>query len=84
MYTAVINNHTCMPKLTKSSSILVVGAGAWGTSTALALGRAGYTSVVVIDPYPVPSPLSAATDISKLVDGGDSNLSTGTLTDIIA
>lgn len=59
-----------MPELTKNSSVIVIGGGAWGTSVALALGRAGYSSVTVVDPHPVPSPLSAATDVNKIVDGG--------------
>ena len=50
--------------------MLIIGGGAWGTSTALALARAGYSSVTVVDPQPVPSLLSAATDVNKIVDGG--------------
>ncbi|WWC95608.1 hypothetical protein V866_002473 [Kwoniella sp. B9012] len=59
-----------MPKndsLTKETSILVVGAGVFGLSTALHLSRAGYKEITVIDPHPVPSPLSAATDINKII-----------------
>ena len=52
----------------KSSSILIVGAGTWGCSTALHLARRGYTNVTVLDPYPVPSPISAGNDINKILD----------------
>jgi glycine/D-amino acid oxidase-like deaminating enzyme len=54
------------------TSILVVGGGAWGTSTALELARRGYSDVTVIDPFPVPSPISAGTDNNKIMSGGES------------
>ncbi|KAF7594423.1 hypothetical protein BBP40_009243 [Aspergillus hancockii] len=56
--------------VTKSSSILVIGAGTWGASTALHLGRRGYTNVSVLDPYPVPSPISAGNDVNKIISSG--------------
>lgn len=49
-------------------SVLIVGAGTWGTSTALHLARRGYTSVTVLDEFPVPSPISAGNDINKILD----------------
>ncbi|ETN44119.1 uncharacterized protein HMPREF1541_10669 [Cyphellophora europaea CBS 101466] len=49
-------------------SVLVVGAGTWGTSTALHLARRGYSSVTVLDRYPVPSPISAGNDVNKIID----------------
>ena len=52
----------------KTSSILIVGAGTWGCSTALHLARRGYSNVTVLDPYPVPSPISAGNDINKILD----------------
>lgn len=55
----------------KDSSILIVGAGTWGTSTALHLLRRGYTNVSLIDPYPVPSPISAGNDVNKIVEQGN-------------
>jgi sarcosine oxidase/L-pipecolate oxidase len=55
----------------KSSSILIVGAGTWGVSTALHLLRRGYTNVVLVDPYPVPSPISAGNDVNKIVEQGN-------------
>ncbi|ROV94100.1 hypothetical protein VMCG_08220 [Cytospora schulzeri] len=56
--------------LSHSSSVLVVGAGTWGCSTALHLARRGYTNITVLDPYPVPSPISAGTDVNKIVELG--------------
>lgn len=47
-------------------SVLVVGAGVFGLSSALALRARGF-SVTVVDPGPVPHPLAASTDISKAV-----------------
>lgn len=54
----------------KSSPLLIVGAGTWGTSTALHLARRGYTNVTVLDPYPVPSAISAGNDVNKIISSG--------------
>ncbi|KAL4937881.1 hypothetical protein BDV06DRAFT_232279 [Aspergillus oleicola] len=56
------------PTLIKSSSILIIGAGTWGCSTALHLARRGYNNVTVLDPYPVPSPIAAGNDVNKIVE----------------
>ncbi|OQV07624.1 hypothetical protein CLAIMM_12029 [Cladophialophora immunda] len=56
--------------LSTESKILIVGAGTWGCSTALHLGRRGYKHVTVLDPYPVPSPISAGTDLNKILELG--------------
>ncbi|KAH8424858.1 NAD(P)/FAD-dependent oxidoreductase [Aspergillus melleus] len=56
--------------ITKSSSILVIGAGTWGASTALHLARKGYTNVTVLDPYSVPSAISAGNDVNKIISSG--------------
>ncbi|KAJ6009162.1 hypothetical protein N7499_000884 [Penicillium canescens] len=56
------------PELNKSSSILIIGAGTWGCSTALHLARRGYTNVKVLDPHPVPSPIAAGNDINKIME----------------
>ncbi len=45
---------------------LVVGAGIFGVTAALALRRRG-RAVTLLDPGPVPHPLAASTDISKVV-----------------
>lgn len=50
-----------------STRILIVGAGAFGTSTAYHLSQRGYKSIRVVDRYPVPSVDAAATDISKII-----------------
>ena len=46
--------------------ILVVGSGIFGITTALEMHRRGYR-VAVLDPGPLPHPLAASTDISKIV-----------------
>lgn len=56
------------PSLNHSSSILIVGAGTWGCSTALHLVRRGYTDVTILDPYPVPSPIAAGNDVNKIME----------------
>lgn len=52
--------------------ILVVGAGVFGVTAALALRRRG-RAVTLLDPGPLPHPLAASTDLSKVVrvDYGD-------------
>ncbi|KAI9835895.1 MAG: hypothetical protein M1819_001793 [Sarea resinae] len=60
-----------MPKnLNPSSSIIVIGAGTWGSSTALHLARRGYRNVTVFDPYPVPSAIAAGNDVNKIAEIG--------------
>ncbi|KAI9037279.1 NAD(P)/FAD-dependent oxidoreductase [Aspergillus affinis] len=54
--------------LSLTSSILIVGGGTWGCSTALHLARRGYTNVTVLDPYPIPSPIAAGNDINKIME----------------
>ena len=46
--------------------ILVVGAGIYGITTAVELNRRGHR-VALIDPGPIPHPLAASTDVSKVV-----------------
>lgn len=47
-------------------SVLIVGCGVFGLSTALELAEKGY-KVTAIDAYPVPSPWSAANDYNKII-----------------
>ncbi|KAH3670390.1 hypothetical protein OGAPHI_000905 [Ogataea philodendri] len=47
-------------------SLLVVGSGVFGLSTAIEAARKGY-SVVAIDKHSVPSPYSAAYDFNKII-----------------
>lgn len=56
------------PPLTLESSILIIGAGTWGCSTALHLARRGYRNVRVLDPFAVPSPIAAGNDINKIME----------------
>ncbi|CAG8281563.1 unnamed protein product [Penicillium salamii] len=64
------NSETAMASnnLSPTSSILIIGAGTWGYSTALHLARRGYTNVKVLDPHPVPSPIAAGNDINKIME----------------
>jgi sarcosine oxidase/L-pipecolate oxidase len=62
-----------LPVINHSSpSILIIGAGTWGASTALHLARQGYTNVTLLDPYPVPSAISAGNDVNKIKGWQDS------------
>lgn len=54
--------------LTTDSSILIVGAGTWGSSAALHLARRGYKNITVLDAYHAPSPISAGNDINKILE----------------
>ncbi|KAL6923908.1 hypothetical protein FSHL1_001158 [Fusarium sambucinum] len=55
--------------LTKESTILIVGGGTWGCSTALHLARRGYTNVTLLDVNHIPSPISAGHDVNKIASG---------------
>ena len=59
------------------SRIVVLGAGVFGVTSALALRRRGH-AVVLVDPGPLPRPEAASTDVSKIVrlDYGADALST--------
>ncbi|KAK3185733.1 hypothetical protein K4F52_005598 [Lecanicillium sp. MT-2017a] len=48
-------------------SVLIVGGGAFGTSTAYHLSHRGYANVTVLDRFPPPSKDAAATDLNKIV-----------------
>jgi glycine/D-amino acid oxidase-like deaminating enzyme len=47
-------------------TVIVVGSGVYGVTAALSLKRRGY-AVALFDPGPLPHPLAASTDISKVV-----------------
>ena len=61
--------------MTTQQSILVAGAGIFGLSAALELRGRGF-SVTVVDPGPVPHPLAASNDVSRMIrmDYGDDKL----------
>src|SRR5512145_3076738 len=50
----------------KDGTVIVVGAGIFGVTAALELRRRGWR-VTLVDPGPIPHPLAASTDISKVV-----------------
>lgn len=62
--------HSVTESSNHEASILVVGAGTWGCSTALHLARRGYKNITVLDKYEVPSPISAGNDVNKIVEQG--------------
>ncbi|KAL7785505.1 FAD dependent oxidoreductase [Trichoderma ceciliae] len=48
--------------------VIIVGAGAFGLSTALHLSQAGYADITVFDrASEIPSPYSAANDLNKII-----------------
>ncbi|MBI3878055.1 MAG: NAD(P)/FAD-dependent oxidoreductase, partial [Verrucomicrobia bacterium] len=49
-----------------SRSLVIVGAGVFGLTAALELRRRGW-NVTLLDPGPMPRPVAASTDISKVV-----------------
>ena len=52
----------------KTTSIVIIGCGTWGLSTALHLTNAGYTNVIVFDrASEIPSRYSAGYDLNKIV-----------------
>jgi glycine/D-amino acid oxidase-like deaminating enzyme len=52
--------------MVESTTAIVVGAGVFGLSAALELRARGF-GVTLLDPGPIPHPLAASTDISKVV-----------------
>jgi sarcosine oxidase / L-pipecolate oxidase len=57
-----------MEQLAKDTPILIIGGGTFGLSTAYHLALDGYSAVTVLEAgSTIPSPLSAANDINKIV-----------------
>jgi sarcosine oxidase/L-pipecolate oxidase len=48
-------------------SVLIIGGGAFGTSTAYHLSHRGYSNVTVLDRFAAPSKDAAATDLNKII-----------------
>ncbi|KAK2037308.1 FAD dependent oxidoreductase [Colletotrichum somersetense] len=55
------------PSLSKTSSIVIIGAGTFGISTAYHLAKRGYTNVKCLDRHPLPSLDSAGYDLNKII-----------------
>jgi hypothetical protein len=51
-------------------SILIVVRGTWGCSTGLHLAKRHYRNVTVLDANELPAPISAGSDINKIVEQG--------------
>ncbi|KAI0490063.1 FAD dependent oxidoreductase [Xylaria cf. heliscus] len=57
-----------MSSVSKSDPVTIVGAGAFGLSTALHLAQAGYRNISVLDKgATIPSDFSAANDVNKIL-----------------
>jgi len=62
-------------------SVLIVGTGVFGISSALHLLRRGYTNVTVIDQSPIlPAPDAASSDLNKVVRSSYSDITYTKLT----
>ncbi|KAF3396712.1 L-saccharopine oxidase [Talaromyces pinophilus] len=53
--------------LSKHSSIVIIGAGTFGISTAFHLAKRGYSNIICIDRHHWPSPDSAGYDLNKII-----------------
>lgn len=78
----IVNHHYCIPGpltythslqisgmgVSKHDHIIIVGAGAFGLSTALHLSQNGYTNITVLEQDDeIPSRYSAANDLNKIM-----------------
>jgi sarcosine oxidase / L-pipecolate oxidase len=61
------NRQQNMVKVSHDESILIVGAGVFGLSTALALSERGFSDITVIDRYDPPVPDGSSNDISRII-----------------
>ncbi|KAF2174068.1 hypothetical protein M409DRAFT_62230 [Zasmidium cellare ATCC 36951] len=53
--------------MSEQPSVIIVGGGAFGTSTAYHLAQRGYANVKVLDRFEPPSKDAAATDLNKII-----------------
>ncbi|KAE8163820.1 FAD dependent oxidoreductase [Aspergillus tamarii] len=51
----------------KTDTILIIGAGVFGLSTALELSSRGHRNITVLDRYPPPVPDGSSVDISRII-----------------
>lgn len=56
-----------MSTFDKHSSVLIIGAGAFGTSTAFHLVEQGYQNVTILDRFSPPSKDAASSDLNKVI-----------------
>lgn len=59
-----------MAQNSSESAILIIGAGTWGSSTALELARRGFTGIKVLDSSSFPSAIAAGNDLNKIAEEG--------------
>jgi sarcosine oxidase/L-pipecolate oxidase len=65
---SVWNSHLILERESMPNrSVLIIGGGAFGTSTAYHLSDRGYNKITVLDRFPAPSKDAAATDLNKTV-----------------
>ncbi|KAK2002549.1 FAD dependent oxidoreductase [Colletotrichum falcatum] len=55
------------PSLSKASTIVIIGAGTFGISTAYHLAKRGYTNIKCLDRHHLPSLDSAGYDLNKII-----------------
>lgn len=61
-----------MPTMPTSKSVLVIGAGTFGLSTAYHLAKSGYSHITVLDKSEfLPSNISAGHDVNKIIRAED-------------
>ena len=53
--------------LNKSGSVIIVGGGIFGLSTALELKKRGYEKITILDRYNIPVPDGSSVDISRVI-----------------
>ncbi|KAJ4288649.1 hypothetical protein N0V90_011886 [Kalmusia sp. IMI 367209] len=58
---------TNVKPLKHNDTIIIIGAGIFGLSTACELAKRGYTNVTVLDRYPPPVPDGSSVDISRVI-----------------
>jgi sarcosine oxidase/L-pipecolate oxidase len=63
-----MNTHPTLNPFTTSTSVLIIGAGTFGISTAYHLAVSGYRNLKVLDRAAIiPSSYSAGTDLNKII-----------------
>ncbi|EMC94743.1 hypothetical protein BAUCODRAFT_149847 [Baudoinia panamericana UAMH 10762] len=60
--------HDSLTVSSDKGSILIVGAGTWGTAIAYRLAREGYRHITVLDGQTFPSATAAGNDLNKIME----------------